>query len=282
VTPDQVDMPGGSNRRVPGLRRGEVAVLADVSVEYYSRLERGDLSGVSDGVLEALAGALLLDEAERAHLFDLARTANTSPASRSRRRTTKRQEVRASLKQALDAITGAPAYVRNGRLDLLAANRLGRALYSEMYVRPERPPNFARFAFLDRDRAERLYPDWGVAADIAVAILRTEAGRDPYDRILQDLIGELSTRSDEFRTRWGAHDVRRHSTGVKQFRHPIVGDLSLSYEAMEMSADSGLTLYIHTATPGSSSADGLRLLASWAATQDQAERPAAKMAADGV
>ena len=210
----------GGNRRVPGLRRGEVAMLAGVSVEYYTRLERGNLSGVSEGVLEALARALQLDEAEQAHLFDLARAASTSRRPQRSRPTI--QPVRASVQLVLDAMTNAPAFVRNGRLDVLAANQLGYALYSEMYASPVRPANHARFIFLD-NRSYGFYPDWERAANDTVAILRTEAGRDPYDRGLTDLVGELSTRSEEFRTRWAAHNVRQHHTGSSTSGTPWSG-----------------------------------------------------------
>ncbi len=238
ITPDQVDLPVyGDSRRVPGLRREEVALLAGVSVDYYTRLERGNMRGVSESVLEALARALQLDEAERAHLFDLARPAGTT--ARTRRRPTK-QRVRPSVQHMLDAITGAPALVVNGRLDILATNPLGRALYSEMYVDPVRPVNHARFIFLN-PRGHDFYGDWERAANDTVAILRSEAGRDPYDRGLSDLVGELSTQSDTFRTRWAAHNVRIHQKGVKDFHHPVVGDLSLTFEMMELRADTGLT-----------------------------------------
>lgn len=279
ITPEQAGLPtSGGNRRVPGLRRGEVATLAGVSVEYYTRLERGNLAGVSESVLEALARALQLDEAESAHLFDLARTAGTSK----RQRRSAPQQVRPSVQFALDAITDAPAFVRNARMDILAANKLGLALHSEMYVNPVRPANYARFIFLDEERARRFFPDWELAANNMVAILRTEAGRDPFDRGLSDLVGELSTRSDEFRTRWAAHNVRRHYSGFKHFHHPVVGELRLLFEAMELSADTGLSLFIYPAEPGSPSADALRLLASWAATQEVAEQPQAAPTAGGA
>jgi transcriptional regulator with XRE-family HTH domain len=267
VRPEQVELAAGPNRRVPGLRRSEVALLAGMSVEYYARLERGDLAGASESVLHAIADALLLDEAEREHLFDLARAAE--PSRRRLRRTAARSVIRPSLQHALDAITGGPALVRNGRMDILATNLLARALYADLYASTLRPVNIARGAFLDRGRAELFYPDWDLAADSIVAILRTEAGRDPYDRDLQDLIGELSTRSDEFRTKWGAHNVRRHATGVKHFRHPVVGDLDLLFEGTELMADPGWSLLVYTAEPGSTTADALQLLASWAATQEQ-------------
>lgn len=262
VRPEQVDLPGGPNRRVPGLRRGEVAMLAGVSIEYYSKLERGHLSGVSESVLDAVARALLLDDAERDHLFDLARAANASPL-RQRRRSTRATTIRPGLRFVLDGITGGPAFVRNGRLDILGANALGRALYADIYEVQGHPINLARFAFLDRELSEAFYPDWSLAADQSVAILRAEAGKDPYDKDLQDLVGELSTRSDEFRARWGAHDVRRHATGAKHFRHPIVGDLDLVFEGAELMADPGLSLLLYSAEPGSPTAEKLRLLASW-------------------
>ena len=267
LTPDEVGLTSYGPRRVPGLRREEVAVLAGVSVPYYTRLERGNLSGVSESVLEALARALQLDEAERAHLFDLARAAQ--PAAPKRRRRTQ-QRVRPSVQRMIDAMTGAPAFLQNGRLDILAANALGRALFSELYVDPVRPVNPARFVFLS-PRAPDFYGDWERAANDTVAILRTEAGRDPYDSSLSDLVGELSTRSEEFRTRWASHNVRIHRTGAKDLHHPVVGDLSLTYEMLDLSADSGLVIVAYTAEPGSKSAEALDLLASWTATLDEAD-----------
>ncbi|HKS52538.1 MAG TPA: helix-turn-helix transcriptional regulator [Pseudonocardiaceae bacterium] len=268
ITPEQAGLPAGTNRRVPGLRRTEVAALAGVSIEYYSKLERGALSGVSASVLDAIARALRLDDAERAYLFDLARAADGSSALlRPRRRSSKQWIPHRSLQWTLDAVTEGPAFVRNGRMDLLAANRLARAFYAQVYADPQRPANLARFTFLD-DNAHRFYPDWDSAADICVAILHTEAGRDPRDKALHDLVGELSTRSTEFRIRWGAHNVRHHGTGAKTFHHHIVGDLTLAYEGLEMAAEPGLTLTIYTAEPGSASEDALRLLASWAASQE--------------
>lgn len=267
ITPEQAGLQWyGENRRVLGLRREEVALLAGVSVDYYTRLERGNAAGVSESVLEALARALQLDDAERAHLFDLARGANA--VSRARRRPPK-QRVRPSVQRTLDAMAGAPAFVRNGRMDLLAANRLGRAFYSQHFDSPHGPPNSARFIFLD-GRATDFYTDWEQVATDAVAVLRSEAGRDPYDRGLSDLIGELSTRSDTFRTRWAAHNVRFHDTGSKRFHHPVVGELELTYETMGLAADAGLMLFVYTAEPGSRSDEALGLLASWAATAEPA------------
>ncbi len=268
ITPEQAGLRTyGGNRRVPGLRREEVALLAGVSVDYYTRLERGSAAGVSDTVLEALARALQLDEAERAHLFDLARAAHATPR---RRRRPAPQLVRPSVQRILDAVTAAPAFVRNGRMDLLAANRLGRAFYSQHFDSPHGPANSARFIFLD-PRATDFYVDWEQVATDAVAILRSEAGRDPYDRGLSDLVGELSTRSETFRTRWAAHNVRFHDTGFKRFHHPVVGDLSLTFETMALAADPGLMMFVYTAEVGSKSEEALNLLASWAATLDQAE-----------
>jgi transcriptional regulator with XRE-family HTH domain len=271
ITPDQAGLPVfGGHRRVPGLRREEVALLAGVSVDYYTRLERGNLNGASDSVLESLARALQLDEAERAHLFDLARASGTAPA-RARRRSPQAR-VRPSVQAILDAMTGAPTAVRNGRLDILATNALGRALYSELYRDPVRPANHARFAFLD-PRARDFWVDWERAANDTVGILRAEAGRNPYDKALTDLVGELSTRSEEFRTRWAAHNVHLHRTGDKVIKHPVVGRLELMFDNLELPADPGLTMLVYTADAESASADALSLLASWSATLDQAAMP---------
>ena len=266
ITPDQAGLTWyGENRRVPGLRREEVALLAGVSVDYYTKLERGTARGVSDEVLEALARALRLDEAERAHLFDLARAGTATVA---RRRSTRRN-VRPSVQRILDAMTHAPAFVRNGRMDLLAANQLGRALYSVRFTDDGRPTNTARFVFLDPS-AQDFYIDWDDVANDAVAALRSEAGRNPDDRRLSDLVGELATKSEAFRTRWAAHNVRYHDSGTKRLHHPVVGDLTLDYEAMELAADTGLIMFAYTAEPGSASAESLALLASWAATEQHA------------
>jgi transcriptional regulator with XRE-family HTH domain len=267
ISPERAGLPQVGSRRVPGLRRGEVASLAGVSIEYYSKLERGALAGVSAAVLDAIARALQLDDAERAHLFHLTQAADgTSALVRPRRRATKRWTPRPALQWALDAITSGPAIVRNGRMDLLATNHLGRAMHSSLYDSdPAGQPNFARYTFLDDD-AHRFYPDWDTAADTAVAILRTEAGRDPHDRGLHDLVGELSTRSEEFRRRWSAHNVRLHGAGTKHFHHHVVGDLALAYESLDMIAEPGLTLTIYAAEPASATAEALALLASWAAT----------------
>jgi transcriptional regulator with XRE-family HTH domain len=248
---------------VPGLRREEVAVLAGVSTDWYVRLEKGHISGVSDEVLGAVARALQLDEAERLHLFDLARAAK--PSRQPRRRS--RQAVRPSVLRILESMPGTPAFVRNGRLDVLAINPLGRALYSPVFEDPPRPANLARFCFLD-PVSRSFYPDWDDVARATVALLRTEAGRDPYNREMTDLVGELATRSEEFRGGWAEHDVRLHQTGTKHFRHPAVGLLDVAFDSMPLPAreDQDLTMTCYTAEPGSPSEDGLKLLASWAVT----------------
>ena len=259
ITPEQAGLRAyGTRRRVSGLRREEVAMLAGISVEYYTQLERGSVRGVSDDVLDAVARALQLNEIERAHLFDLAHAAKQRP---SRRRPPPLQ-VRPTVQRVLDTITDAAAFVRNGRLDILSANRLGYALYSEAFANPERPVNLARFVFLD-PRSRVFYGDWEGIADAAVGSLRAEAGRDPYDRDLTDLVGELSMRSDDFRTRWASHDVRLYATGTQPFHHPLVGDLQLTYEALELIADVGLTLIVYAPDPNSPSQDALKRLRSW-------------------
>ena len=266
VTPQEAGLPAGSNRRVAGLRRTEVAVLAGVSVEYYAKIERGTIAGASSSVLDAIARALQLDDTERTHLFDLARAADGIPlSSRPRRRPTKQAASRPTLQWTLEAITGGIAFVRNPRQDLLATNALGRAFYSPVIGDGGLVPNLARFQFLDPASRE-FYPDWDLFAQMCVSIMRTEAGRDPHDRALQDLVGELSTRSDTFRALWGAHDVRTHGAGTKRFHHPVVGELVLAYEELAVTAEPGLVLMVYTAEPGSASAEGLQLLASWAAS----------------
>jgi transcriptional regulator with XRE-family HTH domain len=262
ITPAQAGLPSYGSRRVPGMRREEVAVLAGVSVPYYTRLERGDVAGASDSVLDALARALQLDDAERAHLFDLARAAQT--IGRPPRRRPSKHRIRPSVQQVLDAFTGAAAHIGNERLDILGANPLGHALFLEMFDGQERP-NAARFVFLD-PRARDFYLDWDRIARDVVATLRSAAGRNPYDRDLTDLVGELSTRSEEFRQHWARHDVRFHISGIKHFHHTQVGELELNYERLEVVFDTGLTIFTYTADPGTRSADALALLGSLAAT----------------
>src|SRR3954447_25787955 len=267
ITPEEAGLKVFGPRRVPGLRREEVATLAGLSVDYYNRLERGNLGGASDSVLDALADALRLDEAERAHLFDLARA--SQPATSRRRRRSAAQTVRPSVQWMLDSMTASAAFAENGRLDALGANRLGRALYPALFGRSRRQPaNWARFVFLDPE-APRFYGDWDRAAKDCVAILRSEAGRNPHDRELSDLVGELATRSEEFRGLWAAHNVRLHTKGIKRFNHPVVGELELSFDRLEVSADPGLMIVAYTAEPGSRSAEAFGLLASWAATEER-------------
>jgi transcriptional regulator with XRE-family HTH domain len=269
ITPQDAGLTVFGARRVPGLRREEVATLAGLSVDYYNRMERGNLSGASDGVLDALANALRLDDAERAHLFDLANASRTT--SRGRRRPAT-QTIRPSVQWLLDSLTGSAAFAENGRLDALGANQLGRALYPAVFSQGRQPPNWARFIFLNPD-ARDFYADWDRAAKDSVAILRSEAGRNPHERELSDLVGELATQSEEFRVQWAAHNVRLHAKGVKRFNHPIVGELELSFNRLEVSADPGLIIVAYTAEPGSRSAEAFGLLASWAATED-AGKPA--------
>jgi len=267
ITPERAGLRVYGRRRVSGLRREEVALLASISVEYYTQLERGNVRGVSEDVLEAVARALQLDEVARTHLFDLVRAAKRRPA-RSRPIA---ERVRPGVQRVLDTITESAAFVRNGRLNILSANRLGYALYSEVFANPDRPANLARFIFLDR-QSRRFYADWEGIADACVGNLRVEAGRDPYDRDLTDLVGELSMQSEDFRVRWASHDVRQYRSGTQPFHHPLVGDLTLSYEALQLMADVGLTLIVYAAEPGSPSQEALNRLASWSAARDKAAR----------
>jgi transcriptional regulator with XRE-family HTH domain len=271
LTPEMAGLPSGQNRRVAGLRRSEVASLAGVSVEYYTKIERGAIAGASSSVLDAIVRALQLDDTERTHLFDLARAADGIPLSgRPRRRTNKNAVNRPSLQWMLATITGGIAVVSNANQDILATNDLGRAFYSPVIGDGGLTPNLARFQFLD-PAARDFYPDWDLFAGMCVAIMRARAGHDPGNKAMHDLVGELSTRSDTFRTMWGAHDVRTHGTGTKRFNHPIVGELSLAYEELSITAEPGLVLMVYTAEPGSLSAERLQLLASWAARSPERE-----------
>ena len=268
ITPEQAGLRTyGGSRRVKGLRREEVATLSGISAEYYTRLERGNVAGASESVLEGIADALQLTDDERTHLLDLVRAAASSRPGRRRRPSQVR--VRATVQRILDSLTLAPAFVVDARLDILAANELGRALYAPIFDDPIQPPNHARFLFLDR-RAGDFWRDWGQAADDAVALLRASAGRDPYDRQLSDLIGELSTRSDDFRVRWATHDVRAHITGAKRIHHPEVGDLALPFESTPLPADPGQHLVIYSPEPDTPSHTALQILASGAARPHQA------------
>jgi transcriptional regulator with XRE-family HTH domain len=269
VSPQDVGLPAGGPRRVPGLRRSEAAMLAGVSVEYYAKLERGAIAGASASVLDALAAALRLDETERIHLLDLARAADGIPTSGRRRRpapSSAPSALRPALQWVLDSQTEGVAFVRDQHQNLLGINALGRAFYSPVIGEGGRVPNLARFQFLD-PAAKDFYPDWERFAEMCVGSMRVEAGRDPHDTVLQDLVGELSTCSEAFRRLWGAHDVRTHGSGTKHFRHPVVGELTLAYEELAITAEPGRAVIVYPAEPGSTSAERLRLLASWAASQ---------------
>ncbi|MER7394676.1 helix-turn-helix transcriptional regulator [Streptomyces sp. NPDC000151] len=267
LTPEQVGLPTSGRRRVPGLRREEVAVLAGVSTEWYTRLEKGHISGVSEDVLDAVARTLQLSEDERTYLFDLAKAAQPSPAPRRRR---KAVEVPPRVQWLLDSMTLSAAFVSNGRLDIVATNALARALFAPMFVSATTDdrgrPNFARYYFLD-PTSQDFADDWDSAADTTAALLRAEAGRYPSDKALRELVGELSTVSAGFRTRWAAHNVRIHHGGIKRFHHPDAGPLTLTYQPLDlpMSAQEAHSLTIYTAEPGTTDEDRLKLLASWAA-----------------
>ena len=268
ITPRQAGLPNyGGRRRVPGLRREEVALLAGISIEYYTRIERGSVRGVSDEVLDALARALQLDDIERAHMIDLVHATNARP--RGGRRGAARDQVRPSVQRLLDSMTGVAAFVRNARLDILSANHLGYALYAPAFLDPVRPVNLARFVFLDR-RSTAFYRDWDRIAHDAVGSLRAEAGRHPDDKALTGLVGELATRSDEFRVRWGGHDVRYYRSGTQPFHHPLAGDLTLDYDALEIPADPRQTIVAYSAPAGSAAREALDQLASWTTTPDNA------------
>lgn len=271
LRPTDVGLPAGTGRRrVAGLRRDEVAVLAGVSSEYYARLERGNLSGASDAVLDAIAAALRLDEAEHLHLRNLAQAA--SQPARRRRTPAPRNHVQASLQRVLDAMTTVPAYVRDSRMDIVADNALARELLSPVYRFAEHTgtaPNSARYAFLDAS-ARDYYPAWKQVTHDCVAALHGAAGHNPYDKPLSDLVGELSTRSETFRTLWATHDVRLHRTGIKRLHHPEVGVLALEYDVMELVHPPGLVFIAYSAAPDTPGADGLALLASLAASRTDA------------
>ncbi len=267
ITPEQAGLPAyGGNRRVKGLRREEVAMLAGVSVDYYVRMERGGLAGASESVLDALADALRLDEAERTHLYALARESGARGNQRTRTAPT---SVRPGVQQRLDAMTDAPAWVRNGRHDIVAMNQLARALYSPVLADARRPANTTRFVYLEPEAAREFFVDYDRIANDAAAMLRLEAGRNPHDKALIELVGELSTRSELFRRRWAQHDVKVHRSGQKRLRHPVVGQLDLDFEGLELASSPGLYLNVYTAAAGTPAADALKLLASWAASQEQ-------------
>ena len=265
LTPSQAGLPDfGGRRRVPGLRREEVALLAGMSAEYYKRLERGNAGGVSEAVLDGVSRALHLDEAEHAHLHELVRAANEGMHPQRQRRT-KKQQLSAAMQQTIDAMSTVPVFIQNGRLDAIATNTLGRALFAPMFEDARTPVNAARFLFLDR-RSHDFYRDWENNTRQIVALLRSEAGRSPHDRNLSNLVGELCTRSELFRRLWGAHDVREHRDGLKRVHHPVVGDLDLTYQSMDLASDRGLLMLVFSAEPGSASHERLQLLSNWAVT----------------
>ncbi|UBU18657.1 helix-turn-helix transcriptional regulator [Nonomuraea gerenzanensis] len=269
LTPGQVGLPAGGRRRVPGLRREEVAVLAGVSTEWYTRLEKGHISGVSQEVLDAVAQALRLDQDERTYLSDLARAARPARRALSRR---KDVQVPPRVQWLLDSMTMSAAFVRNGRQDVVAGNALARALLAPLFDSPVTTSHgrasLARYIFLDPG-SQRFFTDWDAATAVTAALLRAEAGREPHDRALRDLIGELSTLSTDFRTQWASHDVRIRHDGDKRLCHPEVGELELTYQSLDLplSARTVYGLTVYTAEPGSTSEERLKLLASLAATQ---------------
>ncbi|MEV0218903.1 helix-turn-helix transcriptional regulator [Streptomyces sp. NPDC050704] len=278
ITPEQVGLPISGPRRVPGLRREEVAQLASISTDYYTRVEQGRMRA-SVSVLEAVARALQLDEDERRYLFDLAQAAG--PARRAARRRGD-VEVPPSVQWMLDSMTKSSSFVRNGRMDVIAHNALFRALHAPMFDSDSGSdtgnrrgrPNIARYLFLD-PRSADLFVDWEAAAVTTVALMRAEAGREPRDQALRELIGELATLSTQFRTQWAAHHVRIRHYGIKRLRHPDVGRLELAYRSMDLplSDRAVYDLTVYTAEPGTSSEDRLKLLASWTARQPSATEP---------
>jgi transcriptional regulator with XRE-family HTH domain len=271
VTPEQAGLSSyGGNRRVPGLRREEVAMLAGLSVDYYGRLERGHLSRASDSVLEAVARALRLDDAERQHLFELARHAESTSASR--RRPKPGPGPRQAVTSILTSLT-IPAYVRTSRMDIIAANELCQAMYGGALDDERLPLNLARYLFLD-PHSRGFFLDWDHVADDLVASLRVQVGRDPRDKGLSDLVGELSTRSDEFVARWARQDVRLHRTSRKRLHNQVLGDIELTGNALELPGED-LTLIAYTADVGSEAEEQLQLLAAWTATRHGVPDPAA-------
>jgi transcriptional regulator with XRE-family HTH domain len=262
IRPQDAGLPGGGARRVPGLRREELAVLAGVSVSWYTRLERGDAVGASDEVLNAIADTLRLDELERRHLFRLARGSQGRATRASAARRPATRAVRGTTQLVLDQMTDLPAVVQNDRSEIVAMNALAKALYSGLLSSDISSGNHARYIHLDPG-AQSFYRDWDQVASDSAAWLHVAAAKNPTDRELSNLIGELATRSDEFRVRWASRDVHEHRSGVKRVHHEIVGDLDLVYETLTLAGEPGLTLYVYAAEPGSPSADALRLLAAW-------------------
>ncbi|WP_263091913.1 helix-turn-helix domain-containing protein [Curtobacterium sp. RIT-PI-V] len=277
ITPDAVGLTASmTGRRVKGLRREEVATLAGVSAEYYNRMERGKLAGVSESVLYAVARALQLDESEEQHLFDLARAANaenalTRPAPK---RTPARNRASVRVQRLLDGMSDLPAYARNGRTDIIAMNQLGAALMPGLMTDGKAPANIARYVFLDPSSQE-FYADWERVARDMVAAFRIEAGRTPFDRSLTDLIGELTTRSDAFRTWWASYNVRLHTSATKTLHNPVVGEIEVTGEALTLASEPDVTIITYVTEPASVSEERLRVLASWAASNTPTAAPTA-------
>lgn len=266
ISPERAGLPAhGGKRRVPGLRREEVAQLAGVSTDYYSKLERGSVRGASREVLEAIARALQLDETETAHLLNLVQL--TSSRLRRPSGTRNRTIVAAGTQMVLDSLS-VPALVQNPRLDVVAANALGAALYGLPYpVSDGELFNAARFQFLD-PRADDFFVDHIKARRNVVSLLHQAAGENPADEGLIRLVGQLSTQSSEFRALWASHDVIRFRRGAKQYRHPLVGDLEFGYESFDLTTDPGLTMLVYTIEPHSPTAERVALLASWTGRRD--------------
>jgi transcriptional regulator with XRE-family HTH domain len=270
VTPEQAGLPrGGGTRRVDGLRREEVAVLAGVSTEYYAQIERGDIARASEEVLHAIASALQLDEVERQHLLELSRAAG--PRSR---RPPQPGKIHSNVQQLMDAMPGLPASIQSGRLDLLATNPLGRVLYTEVYDRHRGTglPNLARFLFLD-EHSKEMFPDWDAVAQDAVATLQAESARSPRAKAFVELIGQLSTASLEFRTMWATRNVSAHRRGKKRILHPLIGEVLLNYEALQLPGAPGLQMVTFLPEQGSPAEDALRLLGSWSMPSPQQPGP---------
>ncbi|RDH75835.1 XRE family transcriptional regulator [Mycolicibacterium moriokaense] len=267
IRPDDVGLNPGVRRRVSGLRREEVAQLAGISTEYYTQVERGNVTGVSDDVLHAVSRALRLSDDETARFFDLVRAAvGTRAVPRSKRASA--PKVPDGVQALMDSMVASPAIVMDGTLDILAANPLGRALYAPVFDRAVEKPNLARFIFFD-PAAPQVFPDWNATADEAVGLLQTEAVRAPESPAITQVVGELATRSTEFRTRWAAHNVTAHRHGTKRFSHPEFGELSLTYNVFEITAEPGLYLVGYTAEPNSSSTQAISIMASWSITDHQ-------------
>jgi transcriptional regulator with XRE-family HTH domain len=268
LKPEDVGLPDyGRQRRVPGLRREELAQLAGVSVAYYTRLEQGNGRNVSAEVLDSIARALRLNDAEHSHLIHLAK-----PKQHKKRPAARTQQVRGALGQLLDSMDGVPAYVVGRRSDVLAWNRMAAALFGDWGELPERERNWARMVFLKPEYRD-LFVDWEQKASDVVGHLRLDAGCHPDDPRLSALVGELSVKSEDFRRLWARHDVKEKTYGVKLMRHPLVGELTLSFETFRLGDDPEQSLITYHAEPGSPSADALRLLASWGADATASARP---------